>query len=321
MNMLQQLKSAVKHGSTSHKPSGEKNLFLFSMPRSGTTWLMEIIATQPGFKMVNEPFNLRKEVVRDNLGLSDWHQFFDEGSLPRITDYVEHFIEGKDKDLRYFRHAPFSEFWKLRTDRIIFKLLFIGEGYFDWFRDQFNGEVIYLLRHPVPVSLSRTVHPRLTSFVESAYSQFFTAKQLDFARRVIREGDKFDQAVLDWCFQNAVPLQQMHPGWLVISYEQMVVDPETVLRHMISRYQFEKPELMYARLDKASNSTAKSNAESQQVLLDADKMKENKQWLVEKWLKKVSPGQVDRTFEILDVFEIDFYEKGSVMPRPQYLLD
>ena len=320
MKVLNQLKSAIKHNSTFHKPGKEKNIFLFSMPRSGTTWLMEIIATQPGFKIVNEPFNLRKEVVRDNLGLEEWESLMEIGNLPKIAAYLQHFIEGRDSDLRYFRQAPFSDLWKLRTNRIIFKLLFIGEGNLDWYVDTFNGEIIYLVRHPIPVSLSRAVHPRLKSFAESDHKRHFTEEQLAYAQEIIFHGDKFEQAVLDWCFQNAVALRNIRPEWLVLSYEQMVMEPTLVIDALIDRFSFEKPELMYERVNKASNSTAKSNQESQAILMDETKRRENKRWLVEKWAAKVSEEQIAKTFEILKVFEVDFYEKGNFMPKSSYLL-
>ncbi|GAB4419836.1 MAG: hypothetical protein OHK0039_32700 [Bacteroidia bacterium] len=318
--MIRQLKSAVKHHATFHKQGTEKNIFLFSMPRSGTTWLMEIIASQPGFKVVNEPFNLRKEVVRENLGIDDWDELFAPENQSKIASYLQHFIDGRDHDLRFFRYAPFSEFWKLRTHRIIFKVLFVGEANIDWYRTAFNAEVIYLLRHPVPVSLSRTEFPRLRSFIESDYHEHFSREQLLYAQQVIQRGDKYEQAVLDWCFQNAVPLRQATPDWLVLSYEQMVIEPERIIEHMVARFQFERPEWMYARVDKASNSTAKSNTESRQVLLNQDAMRQNRSWLIEKWANKVTQTQLDKTFEMLEVFEIDFYERGNFMPQDQYLL-
>jgi hypothetical protein len=320
MNVLKQLKSAIKHTSTFHKPGEAKNIFLFSMPRSGTTWLMEIIGTQPGFKLVNEPFNLRKEVVKDNLGLEDWESLQNPGNLPRVAAYLQHFIEGKDHDWRYFRHAPFSDFWKLKTNRILFKVLFVGENNFDWFRETFNAEVIFLLRHPIPVSLSRSVHPRLKSFLEAGPSEHFSEELMAYAWETYHRGDKFEQAVLDWCFQNAVALRQINPEWLVISYEQMVVEPVTVINQLIKHFGFEKPELMFGRLNKASNSTAKSNRESQAVLRDESKLQENKRWLIEKWAAKVTDEQVEKTFEILQAFGIDFYEKGSFLPNAKYLL-
>ncbi len=53
-----------------YRPSGLPHVFLFTMPRSGSTWLMELIWSQPGFKAVNEPLDLRNPVVRMHLGVA-----------------------------------------------------------------------------------------------------------------------------------------------------------------------------------------------------------------------------------------------------------
>ena len=71
VNKLYQL---IKHKSTFHKASGEDNIFLFSSPRSGSTWLAEIIAAQPGFKMVKEPLNVRNHVFSEFTGIKNWHE-------------------------------------------------------------------------------------------------------------------------------------------------------------------------------------------------------------------------------------------------------
>ena len=63
------LKRAVKAVSNTHRPDGRPNVFLFSTPRSGSTWLMELIWSQPGFKYCNQPLSLFNPLVRKHLGI------------------------------------------------------------------------------------------------------------------------------------------------------------------------------------------------------------------------------------------------------------
>ncbi|MEM7657251.1 MAG: hypothetical protein AAF399_14045, partial [Bacteroidota bacterium] len=163
-------------------------------------------------------------------------------------------------------------------------------------------------------------HPRLKAFLEAGANEHFTEAQINYAWEIFHKGDKFEQAVVDWCFQNAAPLRNLNQDWLTISYEQMVIEPVTVINSLIDRFGFEKPELMFGRLNKASNSTAKSNSESQAILRDESKLQESKRWLIEKWKAKVTDAQIDKTFEILEVFGIDYYEKDSFLPKSKYLL-
>lgn len=320
MGPVNTIKQFAKHKSTFHQPNGERNIFLFSMPRSGTTWLMEMIASQPGFKVVNEPFNLRKEVVKENLGLETWESFFLPENQPKVDRYIRNFITGNDTDLRFRRYAPFSEFWRLRTSRIIFKILFLGEHNISWYTEQFNGQAVYLVRHPIPVSLSREVHPRLRSFLDSPFRDHFSHEELAYAQSIAQAGDPYACAVLDWCFQNVMALRNRPKDMLLVTYEQMVLEPETVIQHLVQQFQFTRPDLMFNRLDKASGSTGKSDKESQAVLKDRTKIKENKEWLIKKWKKKITPAQEAITFEILDAFGIDIYQSGRFIPSDSYLL-
>jgi len=316
----EQINNWIKLHSTIHLPNGQKNIFLFSTPRSGSTWLTELISTQPQFKMVKEPFNIRKDYVKDNLDLYSWEDLLNPINNKKIINYVNGFIDGSYKDLRLKRPAPFSQLWKPITSRIIFKILFAGETDFNWYKDSFNGEVIFLLRHPIPVSLSREVCPRLHSFFNSPFIENFTKDEIAVAEKIIKQGDHFEKAILDWCFQNVLPLRKMDPNWLIVSYEQTVLTPEIVIKHLLNKFNFKNPDKIKSRLNKASGSTVKSSDESKRILLDPNQIEKNKKWLVEKWKQKVSDEQHKRVFEILSAFGIDYYEYNNVMPNDKYIL-
>ncbi|MDX2245486.1 MAG: sulfotransferase [Bacteroidia bacterium] len=317
---MELVKQFIKHRSTFHTPGQEKNVFLFSTPRSGSTWLTEIIAAQPGFKMVKEPFNLRNPVVSDSLGLHEWEEIFDPKSRDKIYRYVHQFLKGKDTDLRWKRPAPFSDLWHLRTNRIIFKILFAGEDYIGWFQEKFDGQIVYLLRHPIPVSFSRSKSPRLESFLNSEFRNNLNSEELRFAKKIQTSGSDYERAVLDWTLQNLMPLRQMQPDWLLISYEQLVLESEKMVGYMVSKLGFKDPDQMLSRINKASASSRKSEKESQSILLDPEQIKKNRRWLIEKWKAKVSPEEEKRTFEILEAFGVDHYQYGDFEMNRKYQL-
>lgn len=312
----------VKHNTTFHKSDGSKNILLFSSPRSGSTWLTQIMGTQPGFKLVREPFNLRQPVVLDYLKINEWEELYSIQADEKIMRYMHTFMEGNDNDFRFKRERIFADTWHFRTHRIIFKILHACEDRIDWFKDTFNGEVIFLIRHPIPVSVSRKKLPRLESFLKSDYQRHFTPAQLKYAKHLIDKGDIFEQAILDWCFQNALPLRNRKDDWLVLSYEETVLEQEKVIELLVDKFNFEKPERMYKRLHVASGSTHMSDKETRTLLNDSnkDKIKEKKQWLVEKWKDKVTEAQERRAFEILEIFDIDFYEINNFLPKDEYLV-
>lgn len=43
-----------------HRPDQAPDVVIVSTPRSGSTWLMEVLATEPGMKPIDEPFRASK---------------------------------------------------------------------------------------------------------------------------------------------------------------------------------------------------------------------------------------------------------------------
>lgn len=317
---MPQWKSTLKHLATVHRQGPQKNIMIFSTARSGTTWLGEILATQGRFKFVNEPFNLRVPVVRETLGLDQWTSLFLPENRGAIERYLRLFIDDRDRDWRFKRETPFTDFWHPVTDRVLFKILFAGEDCIDWLCERFNAHAVLLLRHPIPVALSRNEFPRLQSFLTTPYSEYFDDHQLRLANEILARHNPFETAILDWCLQNAVPLRNANDTWTILTYEELVVDPDFVMRHLSERLSLRHIDRMRKRVLRASSSTVKSSDASRRILRDQSALQANRSWLIEKWRKNVSTEQERRCFDILDAFGIRCYEAGRSMPTPEYLL-
>jgi hypothetical protein len=170
--MLNAIKHIIESISTVHCPDGSPNVFLFSVPRSGSTWLMELIWSQPYFRYCDEPLDLRVPLVRQHLGIAEWGDLYSrDASLP-LQDYFQAFCDGR---LRFMNFNPIRRYYRPVTHRIVFKIIHGGEDRINWFRDTFDGRIVYLLRHPIAVSLSREVYPRLHAFLSSDYRRHFTS--------------------------------------------------------------------------------------------------------------------------------------------------
>ena len=86
----------IKKLSNYHKPNDSPNIFIFSSPRSGSEWLMNIIASQPGIKHCSEIFNLRRPV---NLTYIDHKRWFEYGQGHPETEedfeYILHWFKNE----------------------------------------------------------------------------------------------------------------------------------------------------------------------------------------------------------------------------------
>jgi len=246
-----------------HHPDGSPNVFLFSTPRSGSTWLMELISTQPGFKYCAEPLNLRNPKVRKHPGISDWSDVLGADAIPALQEYFEGFCNGR---LRFRNPNPFKTYFRPITHRIVFKEIHAGSALINWFRDNFNSRVVFLLRHPLANSISNEQLPTLNAFLESDYQEHFSIEQLRYSRRIVESGTRLELGVLAWCLQNAVPLRDATDDWAVVTYEQLVLDPSPIVGFLAERLQLPRPDRMMKRLTVPSGVKGKSDKETQDVL-------------------------------------------------------
>jgi hypothetical protein len=302
----------VKSVSNVHRPNGRPNIFVFSHPRSGSTWLMELIWSQPGFKYCNEPLNLDNPYVVRYSKIADWRFLYSQDSLPAIHEYFIGFCEGR---LRFKNPNPVSRYYRPVTSRIVFKEIHAGLDRIDWFANSFNGRLVYLLRHPIAVSVSKRTVRHLVELLESDYARHFASEQLNYAREVANSGTKLEQDVLLWCLHNAVPLKQATSAWSLVSYEQLVLDPDPVIEHLAARLDLPRPDRMRMRLLTPSGVRRKSNVETQAFLRRREPRERG--WLVEKWREQVDERQERHAMEILDRFELDVYRYGEVLPAPR----
>lgn len=300
----------VKTATNVHKPDGSPNVFIFAMPRGGSTWLEELILSQPGFKAIDEPLNITRKNVRDHLGLHTWESFYTEEGAAALESYFGRICDGtshfKDTNFLYNKH------YRYLTRRIVFKIIHGGEDRINWFRDTFNGRVVLLLRHPIAASVSRRRNWRLDALTTGSYAQHFTDQQLALAEKINRSGSVLERDTLTWCLEMAVPLKQRTDDWVVASYEQLVLEPEPVLKELARKLELPALHLMEQQLLVASNSTHKSD-EKTQLLLTQDRER-----LVEKWRSKVTLEEEQRAMEMLGIFEIDAYTSGDALPHEKY---
>ena len=306
---------------TRHRPGAEPNVFLHSLPRSGSTWLMELILTQPGFRACNEPLNLRKPADQEHLGVSDWADLHRPSSKAKLHDYFEGLCSDRLRDPRLGFPSPLSKFYRPITRRIVFKVIHAAEEHINWLAETFNGKVLFLLRHPIPVSLSRKVFPKLDTILSTEFAQFFTESQLALAQRIIRGDNKLARGVLDWCLRNSVALRSRTNEWTIVSYEQLVVNPTPAIDRISKNLGLPNPEWILKRLPVPSQSTRQSNPDTQEKL-HANRDRNDQSWLVEKWRTEVTDGDLSMADEIMAAFDLGgVYRMTGALPERRYWID
>ncbi|MCG2590799.1 sulfotransferase domain-containing protein [Rhodohalobacter sulfatireducens] len=304
---------------TSFHFPGNNNIILFSTPRSGSTWLLEMIAAQPRIKTVREPLNVRLNHICEMLGLDSWDEIYDEKKYPDIVQYLKKFSKNLEVHPHFKREKPLTETWHPITNRLLYKLLHGLENRIADLKEELQAKAIILIRHPIPVTLSRTVYPRLHAYHQSGIAKHFKDEELTFAQNIITNGTDFEKGIVSWCFQNKVFLSQRNEG-LLITYEELVMNRMCVIPKITDYLDIPETDKMLSRSFKASGSTGKSTESRIQLLEKVEKGEENYRKLIEKWKMNTSPDMIERVQEILDAFHITAYRADDIMPSKDLLL-
>ena len=296
---------------------------MFSTPRSGSTWLLELLTSYKGISYCFEPFDIRATVCKNELkkvGIHSWLDLYSEDKKKNLYDYKvlkNGYLRGRNPmplDLKRWRTGLLSKEYRFFSDRLVFKILHACEDRIDWFEDNFNGEIVYLIRHPIPVSLSRTVAPRLETFFCSDYSKHFSSIILKEARLISEKGDSLQRKVLSWCFQNAIPLKNVKNTWKLITYEQLKIEPEKVMSHLSNRLDLKGSKIIKNIINSPSKTTGINKPGFDYSRIDHSSN------AVAKWRSEVKKEEERKLMDILMLFEIDIYSYGSDTPNANYLI-
>lgn len=312
--MFTTLKTLGKTVSNIHIPDGSPDIFLFATPRGGSTWFMELVACQPGFRYCDEPLNIRSAEVRQYSGFASWEELYQADANVKYAKYFKGILEGT---INFRNPNPLKPHYRFLTRRVIVKAIHGGTDRINWFRNQFNARILYCLRHPVAVSLSREEVPFLPHFLSSDYKNRFSPEQLEIAREIISSGSKLQKGVLGWCLHNSAPLKNVSPDWAVVTYEQAVIDPDPLIAYLCEKLELPDPARIYKQLNIPSGVIGKSDAVTQQLLRNGP-AKDKRAALVRKWTNKVSEDEAREAMSLLEIFGIDAYQFGNLLPSDKY---
>ncbi len=320
------MKRYLKNFTNLHTPDASlPDVFIYGCPRSGTTLLLEMIATQPGVKPIKDPFDLRHPLVKAYLGkrnIVEWADYHTDWAGPIMQDYLGKLQRGK---LHMIDPYFFQNYNRLRTTRMACKILHAAEDKIQQFNQALGGRVIYLMRHPIPVARSRRQLPRLEALVKSGMSEHLSESQRKVAHSILENGSQVQRIVLDWCIENTVALKEHHDNWIYLTYEQIVLEPAVVVEKLTKELNLPEPEAMMGRLAKPSYSAKYSDEKTHAVVHalesgeQSDESREGQEWLVYgKWREKITDAEEQEMMGVLDDFEIDFYSRGTARPHSRF---
>ncbi|MCS3827493.1 hypothetical protein GGP85_002963 [Salinibacter ruber] len=314
----QAVKRSIAAVGNRHRPGEENDLLILSSPRSGSTWLMELIYTQPGIKYIDEPLAKHILEAENIFPLKPCWRYVDLTATEKatLTDYLKN-----DRLVRRFgpRNVLADEY-DYFTDRRVLKLIRTC-SLLPWFAENSGFEVIYLIRHPIPQALSairRDHDHHLRAYSSALSSDVYGTEAQDVIDSLDATSTVLKAFVTAWCLENIVPLQYVtgrsEVNVFVLTYEELVMNPEVVLEKLAAKLRLERLDRMMEHVSTPSAVTDTTTHETKERIREGDRG-----YLVRKWKQQVTEEQENDLFSILDAFDVDAYRPGRFLAQGRFL--
>jgi len=289
-------------------------ILIVGTPRSGTTWLMEILGTMPGYTYIFEPLNpIRSPPQLFELG------FQSRTYLPFNIEWSE----GENYLRNVFRGnlpgppplpKPKLIMKRIMADKLIVKSINLNRM-LPWIAKRFQlKNIFFIIRHPCAVVASQLkTHLCAYKTTSSTYTNSFPTlknildeasqiEQLDkeIIQRLKRIKTTEEILAAAWCLDNYIPLSYLlQKPWITVIYEKLVTDGEKE----IARFFEEMGEQIIPRSAvRCLSVPSVSTIWRERRIIGKH---ENEQ--LSKWKKSLSEKQIERILDIVSTFGLDFY--------------
>jgi len=288
-------------------------ILLSGSPRSGTTWLMEILGALPNYTYLFEPLNpIRFSSESFKVGFRSRPYFQSDIEWPVGEEYLRKIFTGRTGGLPpLLKSEMFTN--RLLADKLIVKSINLNR-LLPWIAKRFQlRKIILIIRHPcavvasqlktglcayIPKSLPyKDTFPTLENILEEAHEIKDLDNELYKSLKKIEKQEELLAAA--WCLDNYVPLSfpKTYP-WTTVIYEDLVKNGEKEITH-IFREIGEKniPRSAIRRLNTPSVATVWGERN----------LCKNPNEQLSKWKNFLSEKQIQRVFKIVSDFGLDFY--------------
>jgi hypothetical protein len=181
--------------------------------------------------------------------------------------------------------------------------------------DSLGFTTVYMLRHPIPQAqscITRHHLVRLDEFLaDTAFLQRLNADTVSYVRRVASDGDPILQFVTQWCLENIVALDSPLAGrrFALTTHERLITDPVAETERLAQVLSLERRDLLLGQVSKPSRTTDTSSTATRDSIRSGESSR-----LLEAWRRDLSQNEERRLLEPLQVFGINLYTCGEVLP-------
>ena len=304
-------KNTIKSLSNVHRDRNGQCIFIYATPRGGSTWFMEMLWSQPKFKSINEPLNVRNYKVQEYLGIKRFSELYSPENEAKIIAYLKALSANR---IKFLNPSPLRKNYRFFTENCVFKLIHYNLFDSQWLVKNLNAKTLIVLRHPIPFHFSKSFPCSVIFLI--VIQEYFTAGQLSFIDKIALSGTHLEKGVTAWCMHNGFITKNLGRDAYCVTYEQAVNEPEKIIQYLCESLNLTSEQAMHRQSDKASAVRKKSSAVNQALL----KSRQGRKELIHTWRKKVTEAEEADLMGILDLFNMDVYQVGQNFAKSSYLV-
>lgn len=271
-------------------------LLVAGSPRSGTTFLAELLNQIPRSAILFEPEHIQQVPEAKIAGLT-WHTIKDpQDDWPDGRRFFERVLRGQVITSWTVSHVPLANALAPRT----WIVKFVDANFIlGWLTANFPVRPpVLLIRHPCAVIASQLRRgwsnphpPRLKGFL---------ARHPQFTEYLETLGDPAEFAAALWSMQTLAPLSLPRPWpFVLVTYEDLAADPGRELQRLFGGWQLPMPAGIVERALRPSGTTDTGSA----LAKGSDPSSA--------WRRILSMKQIDAILKVVRTFGLDFYDEGA----------
>ncbi|WP_013321232.1 sulfotransferase domain-containing protein [Gloeothece verrucosa] len=293
----------------------KNTIFISSSPRSGSTWLAEIIEYITKSRFIFEPFHTGQV----NFGLPNTRPLYlrPQSEYPQYKEAIEKIVNGKIKsqwtDTLNKQILPKKRLIKAIHSNLMLKWLMVNYP---------DIKFIYLLRNPFSVSLSIArmggdIHLEDMLSQETLVKDFL-ADKIDIINSA---NTAFEKAMVRWTIEQFVPLSlfENDDNILIIFYENLCLNTEKEISKISKFLQEDIDNTDVSSLKKMIKKPSATaflaiNKSLKTEVNKAEYDLKSKNKLTE-WQNSVEQSQIDYGLKLLQAFNLDKLYNDDLIPN------
>jgi hypothetical protein len=274
-----------------------KTVFLSSVPRSGSTFLMEAINYRKDYRVMFEPFHHGKIRLTEKFEYP--HYLAPEKEDDEVKDIMRQVLSGSLRNSWIDAHnrIMFVDKRLIKCVRTNLMLKYINRNFSE-------VPLVLLIRNPFAV---------VNSWTRSNYNHLVNRERILKQPELVKEylssfieeyksiEDPFELHLFNWCINHYIPLKQFSNNEIhIVFFESILENTETEVKRLFDYLEAEFSDKIYEQMKKPSRTTRKS---------DISKMGKGH---LKSWASNFTSEQFDRGNEILKKFNLDkFYHNDQ----------